>query len=163
MDKLKRAEEAFERVWNNFRLDKARLRTLNEKEKAELKELMKTVFLSSMSVGEIPAEVSFKLEGDGNQEEVEGTVRKVLREELGGISGLLEEIKNRSSETRVLREGSGSAPNAQDSVELHARMFEAKMNTNIDKVKVSGEEVQNVTGNLEALRRLQKKNEEGES
>lgn len=159
MDKREKAEAAFERVWGNFRLDKARLRTLNEKEKAELKALMKTVFLSSMSLGEIPTEISLKLEGDEKSEEVEGTVRRVLQEELGGITGLLQEIRDRPSTQVVQDRKRSSEPAAQETVAFHEKMFEAQMNTNIDDVKVSGEEVKDVKSNLEVLRRLQGKKE----
>jgi hypothetical protein len=164
-EKQKRAEAAFERVWQNFRLDKARLRTLNEKEKEELKALMKTVFLSSMAIDGTVTEVqeiNLNLEGgEVNQEEVEGTVRKVLREELGGLTGLLEEIKNRPAETRVIEGGGGkSVSEAQEVVDLHEAMFSADINTNIDNVNVDQGEAQSVKKNLEALRKLQQKKEE---
>lgn len=162
MDKQERAEAAFERVWQNFRLDKARLRTLNEKEKGELKSLMKTVFLSSMAVGgAVPEvqEINLKLEGDVDSGEVEGTVRRVLREELGGLTGLLEEIKNRPVGTTVVRGGGSSSSETAEVVDLHEAMFKADMNTNIDNVKVEGDEVKGVKSNLEALRKLRQKEE----
>jgi len=164
MDKRERAEAAFERVWDNFRLDKARLRTLNEKEKVELKSLMKTVFLSSMTLGEIPTEISLKVEGDSNPEVVESAVRRVLKEELGGITGLLQALKDRPVETRVIQEGSRDvSTESQEVVSFHAKMFEAdEMSTNIDNVKVSGDEVKDVKSNLEALRRLQNKKDSGD-
>jgi len=164
MDKRERAEAAFERVWNNFRLDKARLRTLSEKEKAELKDLMKTVFLSSMSVGEVPTEISLKLEGGEDSEGVETAVRRVLKEELGGIAGLLQDIKDRPVTTQVVQSGNPTIdPSSSETVTFHEKMFEAQMNTNIDNVKVSGEEVKDVKSNLEALRRLQGKGKKGDA
>ena len=70
-----RAEAAFERVWNNFRIDKARLRNLSEKDKAELKMLMKTVFMSSMAMGEAPKEIKFELEVlDDNEVSVQANI-----------------------------------------------------------------------------------------
>lgn len=163
MDKRERAEVAFERVWEKFRADKARLRTLNEKEKADLKDLMKTIFMSSMSLDPIPPEINLKLDAGGSGEEVEGTVRRVLQEELGGITGLLKELKDRPVETRVVSGGGGGggssvvAAEPDEVVAFHGRMFEANMSTNIDDVQVSGEDVKSVKSNLEALRKLQKK------
>ena len=49
MDVTQRAEAAFEKVWENFKLDKLSLRSLNERDKTELKGMMKTIFLASFS------------------------------------------------------------------------------------------------------------------
>ena len=154
-----RAEAAFERVWNNFRIDKARLRNLSEKDKAELKMLMKTVFMSSMAMGEAPKEIKFELEGGVDSDEVEGAVRKVVQEELGGIKGLLEQLRDRPAQ---VIQGGGITQSAdvsaeQAAVALHSALFNADMETNIDEVEMDGGDVGSVSGNLAALRKLMDK------
>jgi len=46
-----RAEQAFQQIWHNMNAGKTRLRSLNERDKEELKTLMKTILLSSMGGG----------------------------------------------------------------------------------------------------------------
>jgi hypothetical protein len=160
--KTKKAEDAFERIWQNFRLDKARLRNLNEKDKDELKVLMKTIFMSSLSVADVPKEIKIEMSGGLEAAEVEGTVRRVLREEMGNISGLLEELKNRPQDVRVIERGAAKSGIEEEPVVLHQAMFDADMKTNIDDVKVDDGEVRDVRGNLDALRRLNEKRAEGD-
>lgn len=158
MDKKERAEAAFERVWQNFRLDKARLRSLSLKDKSELKMLMKTVFMSSMAVNTETTEIKLELEGIANSDEVESAVRRVLKEELGGLTGLLEEIKNKpAGTTTIVHEGSTRSvvSEVDEVVDLHGAIFAADIKTNIDDVSVEGDEVTDVKANREALRRLQ--------
>jgi hypothetical protein len=162
MDSQDRINIVFEKIWQNFTLDKARLRSLSEKDKMELKGLMKTIFMSSLEAGSAVDEAAAALKGlslninGSDKEEVESTVRSVVKEELGEIAGLLREIKDKPA--TVINSSSGSQPGyRQDTavvVDLHSAMFDTDMKTNIDDVSVEGKEVTGVKSNLDALRRL---------
>jgi len=156
-DAQDRAEAAFEKVWNNFHLDKARLRNLSEKDKGELKTLMKTVFMSSMAFSESPKEIRFAIEGQTDGTKVEDSVRKAVQEELGGIRGMLAEIMDKPTVVQVSG-GAGTVDNTRlaetASVVLHQALFDSDMTTNIDDIAVDGASVGSVDKNLEALRRL---------
>lgn len=159
MDKEERANAIFEQVWANFNHDKARLRSLSEKDKTELKALMKTIFMSSLAAGAAVEDATkaaqqFNLHVSGaDKQEVERTVRDVVREELSGLFQMIGELKNRS-----LLPASASRPGSDRSedvaVALHEAMFGSDIRTNIDDVSVEGKEVGDVKGSLEALRKL---------
>jgi hypothetical protein len=159
-----RSEQVFEKVWQNFSLDKARLRSLNEKDKGELKALMKTIFMSSLAAGaaveeatNAAKEFTFNVSG-ANKEEVEQTVRGVVREELSGLVDILAELKNRTEQVvHVHGGGAGGGPTQLEedvAIALHSALFSTDVKTNIDDVSVEGKEVGGVKGSLDALRKL---------
>jgi hypothetical protein len=165
MEKDRRAEIVFEQVWNNISLDKARLRSLNEKDKNELKSLMRAMFMSSLSAGaavseatRVAQEINLNVSG-ADKDEVEKTVRSVLKEELSGLFSILDELKNRALPAGYVGARGKEAKLEDDVVvALHEAMFRTDMKTNIDDVSVEGKEVGGVQTNLEALRKLQKGN-----
>jgi len=158
MDQSEMAEESFERLWSGLSTDKARLRSLNEKDKAELKAVMKSIYLTSLAshAGDGPEEINVNVEGIG-REEVEETVRNVLREELGDLTRLLAEIKDRP--VQVVSQGSAERrlEDEKTVVDLHGSMFDSDMKTNLDEIDVSKGEVGDVKGSLDALRKLRSK------
>jgi len=163
MDKNERAEEVFEKVWRNFSLDKARLRSLNEKDKGELRSLMKTIFMSSLAAGSAVEEATraaqeFNLTVTGaDKQEVEQTVRNVVKEELSGLFGLLSELKNRTVQVvGGVAMNKGSELEKDVVVALHNALFSSDVKTNIDDIQVEGKEVGGVSGSLDALRKLRK-------
>jgi hypothetical protein len=161
-------DAVFERIWKNFNLDKAKLRSLSEKDKSELRELMRTIFMSSLEAGKViqeataaAQEISLNFSGH-SKEEVENTVRGVVKEELAEMMDVLRDIKDTKSTQTVYV--SGQAPRGVGGIEedeaviaLHGSMFDSDMKTNIDDVTVEGKEVGGVSSSLDALRKLNKK------
>ena len=169
MESQARADAVFERIWTNFNADKARLRSLSEKDKSELRELMRTMFMSSLEAGKVvqeaaaaAQEISLNFTGH-SKEEVENTVRGVVKEELAGMMNVLREIKDTKSTQIVYASGQvprgvgGAAEEDEAVIALHGSMFDADMKTNIDDVSVEGKEVGGVSSSLDALRKLNKK------
>lgn len=156
MDQSEMADESFERLWSSLSTDKTRLRSLNEKDKNELKAVMKSIFLTSLAahVGDGPDEINVNVQGVA-QEDIESTVRSVLREELGDILKAVTELRDRPSQ-QVVVQGSAERRLEEEKsvVELHGSMFDSDMKTNLDDIDVSKGEVGDVKGSLDALRKL---------
>ena len=162
-----RTEAVFERIWSNFNLDKAKLRSLSEKDKGELHALMRSIFMTSLETGKAVHEAAAEMQSINlniagtSKEEVESTVRGVVKEELSGLMGMLQDIKDTRSVGQTVYVGNNSPRGAgqvdEAVIALHGSMFDADMKTNIDDVSVEGKEVGGVGGSLEALRRLNKK------
>jgi len=137
------AVEAFERLWARLDRQKARLRSLNEKDKAELKEVMRMVFLAAVgsAAQKTPQEVSISVQQDPNA--LREMLAEVLEEKLSGLA---------VPATASPVSGDAGVPNIKEA--LASEVFSSEMTTNIDEVELRGDKTAGVARNKELLRKL---------
>jgi len=150
MDQSK-IDALFEQIWSRFNSNKPRLRSLSEKDRDELKSVMKHVFMAALSAQAIPQEIKLDLSGFSETPDVADTVRKVLKEEL---SGLVDKLSSISVAPAINTDSKQKeAQIAADSIILNEAMF-VGAESNIDDVKIEGTQVGGIAEKRKKLKEL---------
>lgn len=180
-----RADMAFQHIWHNMNVGTTRLRSLNERDKGELKTLLRTILVSSAGGGTASSappitinlntspELPRPAAPDVDTDVIAKRVQEAVAQQMGAfvaamqqpqpvqqtvdMSEVLAAIKKIPTSGAVVSvEGKRLVPLSEaEAVVLHEGMFGGEVSTNIDDVKLDTGSAKGISAAADMLRKMQ--------